>query len=231
MGRVVGRSGVSPSIDEGTAGPPEAQATDEGRSASHAPRGSHAGLERLAKDEGPAVLRRDLRFEIRLAGDVARHGLLFAGVVLAEAAVLFEGRQALQSQVFGPSPSGKAGRSDVILSDADIESPKLLRVDALAALTQEALEQYGAGLREGGLLVCDAGPAGGLGRRLPLLSASADPRETGLAALGAIVALLPVVSADSLDAALAARVEGPDLARLRAALERGRELALAAKAS
>ena len=41
------------------------------------------------------------RYEIRLAG-LGGQGLVLAGVILAEAASIFEGKNAVQSQSYGP---------------------------------------------------------------------------------------------------------------------------------
>ncbi|MHB1844317.1 MAG: 2-oxoacid:acceptor oxidoreductase family protein [Deltaproteobacteria bacterium] len=175
------------------------------------------------------------RIEVRIAGDARRHGLVFAGVILAEAAVLFEGRFALQSQVFGSSREGRTGRSDVLLSGREIDSPKVSQLDALVCLTDEALLAYAGVLREGGLLITDDGLSARAGPRpvsLPLVpKEGSDPRVVGLAALGALCELRPLVGQGALEAALAARATGDELPRLREALERGRRLAQAAARS
>ena len=171
------------------------------------------------------------RMEARLSGDASRHGLVFAGIVLAEAAALIEGRHALQMQAFGPDAQGRASRSDVLLSDEEIDSPEVTQLDALVALTPEALGRYAAQLREGGLLLCDAScaPPAVEGRRLvslPLLrEGDADARLVGLAALGALLELRPMVSPTALQRALADRLTPEELPRFERSVERGRELA------
>lgn len=172
----------------------------------------------------------------RLSGDARDHGLIFAGVVLAEAAGLVEGRHALQFQAYGPDARGRASRSDILLSDVEIESPLATRLDALVALTQEALLRYEGQLREGALLLCDASLGAASGRvSLPILRAKAvgvraregaeDPRLVGLTALGALLELRPWVSPAALHRALRDRLAQGELPACEAAMERGRALA------
>ncbi len=185
-------------------------------------------------DEGGAAERGE-RIELRLAGAVREHGLVFAGVVLAEAAVLHEGRFALQSQVYGSDPRGRAGRSDVLLASREIESPHVSKLDALVCLTPESLAAYAGDLRDGALLLCEEGllpPRGRKAVSLPLVPAEVgDPRLVGLAVVGALCQLRPIVTFRSVEAALADRASADELPRLREALERGKRLAQSVAAS
>ena len=65
-------------------------------------------------------------------------GIITAAIILAEAAVLYEGLNAVQSQSYGPEARGGASRSEVIISDEDIDYPKAVNIDLLLALTDEA---------------------------------------------------------------------------------------------
>ncbi len=89
------------------------------------------------------------RYEIRFSG-AGGQGLILAGVIMAEAASIYEGIQAVQSQSYGPEARGGASKSEVIISDGPIDYPKATIVDALLALTQEACDKYSHDLKEGG---------------------------------------------------------------------------------
>ena len=69
-------------------------------------------------------------------------GVITASIILAEAAVLHEGLNAVQSQVYGPAARGGSTRSDVIISDSEINYPKVIQPNVLICLTQEAYNTY-----------------------------------------------------------------------------------------
>lgn len=61
------------------------------------------------------------RFEIRLAG-TGGQGVILASVILAQAARVYENRQVVQTQSYGPAARGGASKADVIISDEPIFS-------------------------------------------------------------------------------------------------------------
>lgn len=83
-------------------------------------------------------------------------GVITASIILAEAVVLHENLNAVQSQSYGPEARGGATRSDVIISENDIRYPKVIQPNLLICLTQEAYNKYYAIVRPGGLLITDA---------------------------------------------------------------------------
>ena len=72
------------------------------------------------------------RYEIRFSG-AGGQGLITAGIILAEAASIIEGKHAVQSQSYGPEARGGASKSEVIISDSPIDYPKATIVDAFYA--------------------------------------------------------------------------------------------------
>ncbi|MBI2874280.1 MAG: 2-oxoacid:acceptor oxidoreductase family protein, partial [Firmicutes bacterium] len=93
------------------------------------------------------------RLEIRLSGSGGQ-GVITAGVILAEAAIL-DGKNAVQSQSYGPESRGGYSKCEVILSDGEIDYPKVSSPDVLLALTEEALAHYGKTVKTEGLLIAD----------------------------------------------------------------------------
>ena len=66
------------------------------------------------------------KVEIRLSGSGGQ-GLILAGLILAEAAAIYEGMNAVQTQSYGPEARGGASRSEVIISTDEILFPKTKR--------------------------------------------------------------------------------------------------------
>ena len=87
------------------------------------------------------------RYEIRLSGEGGQ-GIVLAGVILAEAAAIYDDQNATQTQVYGPESRGGASKAEVIISDEEeIDYPKAISVDLLLALTQAAADKYGHDLK------------------------------------------------------------------------------------
>jgi 2-oxoglutarate ferredoxin oxidoreductase subunit gamma len=152
------------------------------------------------------------RYEIRLAGSGGQ-GLILAGIILAEAAGVYDGKFVCQTQSYGPEARGGASKAEVVISDGAIDYPKAIRPDVLLALNQKSLEAFSSDLKPGGLLLVDAdlvqeAPAHGV-LALPFTRLA---RELGRAmaanivALGALAQLTGAVSLESLEAAVLARV-------------------------
>ncbi len=154
------------------------------------------------------------RVEIRLAGSGGQ-GVVLAGVILAEAAIL-SGKNAAQSQAYGPQSRGGASRADVVIAEGAIGFPQAQSLDVLLALTAEACDRYSPDLRSGGLLVVDEDavaepPAGGWRlRALPIartaVGEAGTAMSTNMVALGVLAGLTGVVEAGPLEQAVAARV-------------------------
>lgn len=170
----------------------------------------------------------DERYEIRLAGRGGQ-GLLLAGIMLSEAAILYDGKHAVQTESYSAAVRGGSSRSDIIISSAPIDYPFLLRADLLLALSQEACDEYYASLKVDGLLVVDSDLVSRVPspRALQLPLTAIAQAETGRAitanvvSLGVIVGLTDVVSREALIQAVTARApRGTAESNLRA-LEAG----------
>ena len=83
-------------------------------------------------------------------------GVITAAIIVAEAAVIHEGINAVQSQSYGAAARGGATRSDVIVADETIFYPKVIQPNVLVCLTQTAYNTYFPIIRPGGLLLTDA---------------------------------------------------------------------------
>ena len=155
------------------------------------------------------------RYEIRFSG-AGGQGLITAGIILAEAATIIEGKHAVQSQSYGPEARGGASKSEVIISDDPIDYPKATIVDACLAMTQEAADKYANGIKDGGVLLLDDDfvpntPEGNYKViRIPITRTAKEEigREivANVVALGAMIALTDVVSREAGEKAVLAKV-------------------------
>ncbi|HKL27196.1 MAG TPA: 2-oxoacid:acceptor oxidoreductase family protein [Desulfuromonadales bacterium] len=155
------------------------------------------------------------RYEIRFSG-AGGQGLITAGIILAEAAAIIEGKSALQSQSYGPEARGGASKSEVIISDGPIDYPKATVVDACLAMTQESADKYAVGIKDGGLLLLDddfvkKDPEGNFTvHRLPIMRMAKEDigREivANVIALGAVIGLTNVVSKEAGEEAVMRKV-------------------------
>jgi 2-oxoglutarate ferredoxin oxidoreductase subunit gamma len=178
------------------------------------------------------------RYEIRFSG-AGGQGLILAGVIMAEAASIYQGIQAVQSQSYGPEARGGASKSEVIISDDVIDYPKVTKCDALLALTQEACDKYSHDLKEGGILLIDSDlvlrePPGNfkvVKFNITNTAKNEVGREivTNIVALGAMVALTDVVSKENAEKAVLARVPEAFLELNKKAFNIGYDKAMAAK--
>lgn len=83
-------------------------------------------------------------------------GVITAAIILAEAAVIYEGKNATQTQSYGAAARGGVTKSDVIISDEPIHYPEVNQANILVCLTQEAYVNYSSIIRPGGLLLTDS---------------------------------------------------------------------------
>lgn len=166
---------------------------------------------------------------------VGGQGIISAGILLAETAVIHEGRHAVQSQTYGAEMRGGVTRTDVTISDESVLYPKVDQAHVLACMHVKAISQFYQMVRPGGLLISDRDEAP-IPRRvdcrqveLPLIAAvreeTGSERGANLCLLGAMAEITKVVSLEALEEAVKARYGTRDT-NVRA-LNLGRELALA----
>jgi len=82
-------------------------------------------------------------------------GVITAAIILAEAAVIYEGKNATQTQDYGAAARGGSTRSDIIIADDTINYPGVVQPNILVTLTQEAYVNFSTIVRPGGLLLSD----------------------------------------------------------------------------
>lgn len=188
-------------------------------------------------DQQRQEARRELkdRFEVRLAGEGGQ-GMILAGVILAEAAAVYDGLNAVQTQSYGPEARGGASRSEVILARGEIDYPKVMDADLLLCMSQEASDRFYTQVKDDGCIVIDSSKVG----RVPTHRAITVPitriaeEATGrritasIVALGLVSGLTDMVSPHALEQAVLERVpagtEEINLRALAAGLAQARQI-------
>jgi len=162
--------------------------------------------------------------------------LVLAGILLAEAAGVYGGKHVVQTVSYGPAARGGTSRTDVVISDGEIDYPKAIGLDLLLAMTQMACDESASDLKATGILVVDSH----LVTEVPTLRAVKIPftqiarekcgREqmANIVALGALSQLIPAmptgtgaVSQEFLEAAAMARLPKETRNLNRLAFEEG----------
>ncbi len=154
----------------------------------------------------------DKRTEIRLAGEGGQ-GMILAGIILAEAAAIYDGKQATQTQSYGPEARGGASRSEVVISDGEIDHPEVLSADVVVALSQAAYNKFAKTVHAGGLLIVDEDRVAVhndfSGVKVPVARIAQETTgktiTANTVALGVLVGLTGVVSREALEKAVLAR--------------------------
>ena len=96
-----------------------------------------------------------MRLEIRVAG-FGGQGVIRAGLVLAAAACIYGERNAVQTQSYGPESRGGACKSEVVISDEEIDFPKATEPNVVIVMSQEAYTSYAEDVKKGGFLLLDS---------------------------------------------------------------------------
>jgi len=162
-------------------------------------------------------------------------GVITAAIILAEAALLYEGLNAVQSQSYGPEARGGASRSDVIISDTDILFPKVIQPNVLVCLTQEAYDKFSGLIRPGGFLLTDShyvkqnekvdAKQIELDMHTGVMDKIGKPIVFNICMLGALITFLKIVRPESIMKVLETRIPSASLQINQDALDLGIKMA------
>ena len=135
-------------------------------------------------------------------------GVITASIIIAEAAVLYEGLNAVQAQTYGPEARGGATRSDVVIADGDIRYPKVIQPNVLVCLNQKAYNKFSGTIRPGGLLLTDShfvkqerkvdARQVGLGMYDAVMEKIGKPIVFNICVLGAMIGLTNLLKTESI---------------------------------
>jgi 2-oxoglutarate ferredoxin oxidoreductase subunit gamma len=177
-----------------------------------------------------------MRHEVRLSG-FGGQGIILAAVILGRAAALYDGKHAVQTQVYGPEARGGASMSAVIIDDEPILYPEVSIPDVYVIMSQEGYERYGAKAPEKAVMLIDSDMVEGRPAcTFHEVPATSEARNTlgkvivaNIIMLGALVAATGIVSDAAIEKAVLDSVpKGTEKLNLNA-LRKGMDLVRAGK--
>jgi 2-oxoglutarate ferredoxin oxidoreductase subunit gamma len=96
-----------------------------------------------------------VRVEVRFAG-FGGQGIIKSGIILAAAACIHSGKNAVQTQSYGPESRGGACKSEVVISEEGIDFPKVVEPEVLVVMSQHAYNEYAEDIKSGGIVIMDS---------------------------------------------------------------------------
>jgi len=154
---------------------------------------------------------RQIRF-----GGVGGQGIVLAGRLLGVAASIYDGKEAVCTQTYGPEARGGAARSDVVISEGPVDYPFVTEPDVLTVFFQEAYTRFRNTLKPGGTLIVDSELVQASGDddadfcSIPATRIAKDLGSrlaTNVVLLGCLIGKTDVVSRESVEAAIRANVK------------------------
>ena len=172
-----------------------------------------------------------MRHEVRFSG-FGGQGIILSAVILGRAAVMYDNKHAVQTQVYGPEARGGASMSAVIIDDEPVLFPKVATPDIYVIMSQEGFEKYGASASESAVMVLDSSLVHTRPKcRYYEIPATREAKQTlgrdivaNIVMLGALVAATKVVSETALEKAILDSVPKGTEALNSKAMKKGIEL-------
>jgi 2-oxoglutarate ferredoxin oxidoreductase subunit gamma len=176
-----------------------------------------------------------MRHEVRFSG-FGGQGIILSAVILGRAAVMYDNKFAVQTQVYGPEARGGASMSAVIIDDEPILFPKVTNPDIYVIMSQEGFEKYGVDAGKHAVMLVDSTLVHSRPQcRYFEIPATREAKQTlgrdivaNIVMLGALVASTHVVSESALEKAILDSVPKGTEALNQKAMKLGLELAGAA---
>jgi 2-oxoglutarate ferredoxin oxidoreductase subunit gamma len=95
-----------------------------------------------------------MRVEVRFAG-FGGQGIIKSGIIVAAAACIHAGKNSVQTQSYGPESRGGACKSEVVISEQEIDFPKVVQPDILILMSQHAYNEYATDIKPDGTVILD----------------------------------------------------------------------------
>jgi len=97
-----------------------------------------------------------MRTEIRISG-FGGQGVGLAGNIVGKAISIYDGREAVMTQAYGPEARGGASSANIVASERSIDYPFVQNPDILIALSQEAYTKFRPDAKPDALILIDDG--------------------------------------------------------------------------
>ena len=95
-----------------------------------------------------------MRMEIRIAG-FGGQGVVLTGIILGKALSIYEGKEAVMTQAYGPEARGGASSANLVVSDLEIAYPFIQQPDILVTLSQEAYSKFRPTAKETAIIIIE----------------------------------------------------------------------------
>lgn len=95
-----------------------------------------------------------MRYELLIAG-MGGQGIVLSGIIIGAAASVHAGKNATHIQSYGPEARGGRVRSELVISDEEIDYPRVRRPDLVVVMSQAAYNAYADRVKRGGALIYD----------------------------------------------------------------------------
>ena len=172
-----------------------------------------------------------MRHEVRFSG-YGGQGIILSAVILGRAAALYDGKHAVQTQVYGPEARGGASMGQVVFDDRPILYPEVADPDIYAIMSQQGFEKYGVRARPDAVMLLDTDLVRSRpGCRYYEIPATAEAKTVlgreivaNIVMIGALVTSTGIVSREAIERAVLDSVpKGTENLNMKA-LKRGFEL-------
>lgn len=156
------------------------------------------------------------RAEVVIAG-FGGQGIMLAGYILGYAATIYDRKNAVQMESYGPEARGGAAKTELIISTEEIDYPIVEEPDILVVMSQEAYTRYHSKVKSNGTLIIDEDlvdltpppPPGVSVYKVPatrIAEALGRRIVANMVMLGALCAITKVVSPKAMEEAIKSRV-------------------------
>lgn len=175
-----------------------------------------------------------MKKELRMSGQGGQ-GAITLGYIFGRAAALYEKKNVIMTEAYGPEITGGFARADLMISDEEIEYPNVNNPDVLVVLSNEGWELNGHLVKPNGMVIYEdflVNPESINQSKVTTygIPAVTEANKLGrkvvanIIMMGALQELTNIVSKEHLEKALLERVpKGTEELNLRA-LHRGYEL-------
>ncbi len=155
-----------------------------------------------------------MQTEIFIAG-FGGQGVMFAGQMFSYAAMDI-GKEVTWIPSYGPEMRGGTANCTIVIADEEIGSPLVLNPPAVIVMNLPSLDKYESAVKPGGVLVVNASMIDREVKRTDITWVSlpcneiaeevGDRRMANVVAAGALLALMPILTLEDIEAALKAHM-------------------------
>ncbi len=152
-----------------------------------------------------------MRQEIRLAG-FGGQGIILAGYIVGKAAALYDDKEAIFTQAYGPEARGGACSAELVLDDVPIDYALVTTPEVLVLMSQEAYEKFGTDIDPSVSVLIESDLVEGAPEEWPGIPATRIAEELGtrisanIVMLGFLTGVTGLLSREAMEESVASSV-------------------------